>query len=106
MKRILLDECLPQKLKQHLGGDTCSTVSELQWSGKKNGELLRLAEEAGFEVFVTLDRGIVYQQNLSSRRLAIVVVRTKSSRLADLVPRVGDVLNVVATIRDGEIVVV
>jgi hypothetical protein len=60
-------------------------VPEAGFAGKKNGELLRLAVEAGFEGFVTVDQGIEYEQNLTSRKLAIVIIRAKSNRLADLV---------------------
>lgn len=58
--RVLLDECMPRKFKNQLAGHDCATVPEAGFSGKKNGELLKLAEEADFEVFVTLDRGIEY----------------------------------------------
>jgi hypothetical protein len=69
--RLLLDECIPRKLKEHLIGHECFTVPEAGFAGKKNGELLELAEQAGFNVLITLDRGIEYQQNLRSRKLAI-----------------------------------
>jgi len=49
--KLLLDECLPRKLKHHLPGHVCHTVPEAGWAGKKNGELLRLAEKSGFESF-------------------------------------------------------
>ena len=55
--RVLLDECIPRKLKHSLIDHECSTVPEAGFSGKKNGALLDLAEKAGFEVFVTMDRG-------------------------------------------------
>jgi hypothetical protein len=63
VKRILLDECIPRRLKKHLAEHDCFTVSELGLAGKKNGELLSLAEADGFQVFVTLDRGLAYEQN-------------------------------------------
>jgi hypothetical protein len=50
--KVLLDECLPRKLKNHLLGHDCSTVPEAGWAGKKNGELLSLAEKSGIEVFL------------------------------------------------------
>jgi hypothetical protein len=55
--KLLLDECLPRKFKHHLHGHECHTVPEEGWAGKKNGDLLSLAEKSGFEVFLTLDRG-------------------------------------------------
>lgn len=56
-----LDECIPRKLKAHLAEHECRTVSEAGWAGKRNGELLRLAE-GSFDVFLTLDKGVQYQQ--------------------------------------------
>ena len=84
--RLLLDECIPRKLKNSLQSHECRSVSEEGWAGKKNGELLSLAEDSGFQVFPTIDRGIEYQQNLRPRRIAVLLIRTKSNRLADLLP--------------------
>ncbi len=79
-------------------------MPELGLAGKKNGELLSLAEADGFEVFITLDRGIAYQQNLSGRNIAVMLIRAKSSRLADLISRVADILAAVAAIEPGQVV--
>lgn len=87
MKKLLLDECVPRKFKNHLPGHNCVTVPEAGLAGKKNGELLSLATRAGFEVFVTLDRGIEFEQNLSRGGISVVLIRAKSNRLADLIPR-------------------
>jgi hypothetical protein len=81
--RVLLDECIPRKLKTQLVGHNCSTVPEAGFAGKKNGELLKSAEHSGFEAFVTLDRGIEYQQNLAAYKLVVLLLRAKSSRLDD-----------------------
>ncbi len=59
--RILLDECIPRKLKFGLSGHTCKTVPEAGFAGSKNGVLLSLAENAGFEVFLTMDKGIQFE---------------------------------------------
>jgi predicted nuclease of predicted toxin-antitoxin system len=106
VKRILLDECIPRKFNRNFGEHECVTVSELGLAGKKNGELLSLAEAGGFQVFITLDRGIAYQQNLSGRRIAVVLIRTKSNRLADLIPHAVRVLEVVNTTEPGQIIYV
>ncbi len=63
---VLLDECLPRKLKDGLPGPTVSTVPEMGWAGTKNGTLLRLAE-AAFEIFITADRNVECQQNPRSQ---------------------------------------
>lgn len=86
--RVLLDENLPRRLKQHLPLDwAVGTVVECGWSGKKNGELMQLAEQ-GFDCFLTMDRGLEYQQNLAGRTVSIVLLRAPSNRLADLLPLV------------------
>ena len=102
--RVLLDECVPRKFKEHFPGHESVTVPELGLAGKKNGELLSLAEEAGFQVFITLDQGIEYEQNLMGRRIAIVLVRAKSSRLVDLVPHMAEILEKLGTIEPGQLV--
>jgi predicted nuclease of predicted toxin-antitoxin system len=97
--RILLDECMPRKLKPLLPGHDVRTVAEAGYAGKKNGELLQLAEKAGFEIFLTLDRGIEHQQNLAGRRISLVVLRTKSSRLRDVRLVLDACLTALAAIR-------
>ncbi|MGH9516905.1 MAG: DUF5615 family PIN-like protein [Terriglobales bacterium] len=90
--RVLLDECIPRKFKNHLPGHECTTVPEAGFAGKKNGELLRLADNAGFECFVTLDRGIEYEQNLANHKVVILLIRSKSSRIQDLITHVPKTL--------------
>jgi predicted nuclease of predicted toxin-antitoxin system len=102
--KLLLDECVPRKLKNHLTGIDCQTVPEAGLAGKKNGELLSLAERAGFQVFLTVDQGIEYQQNLQGRNIGIVLVRAKSSRLGDLLPHVQDILKTIESIRSGQMI--
>jgi len=102
--RVLLYECVPRKLKSSLTGHECHTVPEQGLAGKRNGELLLLAEQAGFEVFLSVDRGIEFQQNLQSRRIAVLLVRARSSRLADLLPHVREILKTLESSRPGEIV--
>ena len=103
MKKLLLDEYVPSKFKNHLPGHHCVTVPDAAWAGKKNGELLSLAEQAGFEVFVTLDRGVEFEQNLAGRRISVILVRAKSSRLADLVPHADRTLAAVESIESGQL---
>ena len=74
--RILLDENLPRKLAAHLSGYECRTVVECGWSGKKNGELSGLADPQ-FDALLTLDKNLPYQQNLSTKRIAVLIVRAR-----------------------------
>src|ERR1035438_47510 len=101
--RVLLDECLPRKLKNHLPGHECCTVPEAALAGKKNGELLLLAEKSGFEIFLTLDRGMEYQQNLKGRVITVILIDAKSSQLADLLPRMPSVLDALRSVQPGQL---
>ncbi len=102
--RLLLDECLPRRLKNHLPGIECQTVPEAGLAGKKNGELLSRAEQTGFQAFLTIDQGIEYQQDLQGRKIAVVVIRTKSSRLDDLLPHTRDILKTLDSIQSGQLI--
>jgi predicted nuclease of predicted toxin-antitoxin system len=103
--RILIDECVPRKLKLDLtaAGHECLTVPEAGLAGRKNGELLQLAEP-GFEVFLTIDKGLRYQQNITGRNIAILIIRAKSNRIAGVRSHVANCLMALQTIKRGEIV--
>lgn len=103
--KILLDECVPRPFKFSLATPEhpCTTVPEAGFAGKTNGELLKLAE-AAFDVFVTLDKGVEFQQNLASRRIAILLMRARSNRLSDLLPLVTDCHDAIAQIKPGQVV--
>jgi hypothetical protein len=79
-------------------------VPEAGWAGKKNGELLTLAENADFQVFVSLDQGIEFQQNLTGRNIAVILLRAKSNRLADLMPLAAKILTSLSSIEPGLLV--
>lgn len=100
---MLLDECIPRKLKRSFSSHDSIAVAEAGWAGKKNGELLSLAEQSGFQVFISVDRGLEYQQSLQSRTIAIVLIRTKSNRLADVSSLLPEVLKVLETIQPGQL---
>ena len=78
-----------------------STVPEMGWAGKKNGELLRLAEKS-FDLFITADLNLSYQQNLSLSTLAVVALAAPTNRLDDLLPLIPQVLALLDRIRPGE----
>jgi predicted nuclease of predicted toxin-antitoxin system len=85
--KILIDECLPAALKENLIslGHECQTVREAGFEPKKNGELLNLAE-GRWDVLLTSDRNIKYQQNMAGRNVSILILCAKSNRMKDLVP--------------------
>lgn len=82
----------------------CRTVPEAGLAGKRNGELISLAEELGYEIFLTMDKGVEYEQNLQHRKLAIIILRAKSNRLADLLPVLPDCLAQIESIKPGQLV--
>jgi predicted nuclease of predicted toxin-antitoxin system len=81
--RILLDECLPKKLKRDFKNHEVTTVPEMGWAGKKNSELLLLAEDH-FDIFITTDQNLQYQQNLKGRIISIFVLKARDSRYETL----------------------
>jgi len=95
---VLIDECLPRYLKDVLSGVSASTVQEAGWSSVKNGPLLNLAEET-FDVFLTADQNLRYQQNLVARRIAIIVL--PSNRLPVAKACVAELKEVLQRIQSG-----
>ena len=103
--KLLLDESLPRGLKREFSGHEVSTVPECGWAGKSNGELLKLAGQ-DFDVFVTADQGIQYQQNLAGFPIAVVTLAAPSNRLADLRALVPKVLASLDGLEPGQVVVI
>jgi predicted nuclease of predicted toxin-antitoxin system len=101
--RILLDECVPRKLRGELPGHDVKTVAEMGWAGTKNGVLLQRAA-AEFEVLLTVDQGLPYQQNLAGLPFAVVIIKAPSNDINDLRPKMPKVLQVLATIQLGQVV--
>ena len=89
--RILLDESVPWRLGQHLHGHSFTSVQRRGWASIKNGKLLALAASE-FDVLLTADKGMEYQQNSETLPIAIIVVRAKSNRMEDLVLAVPAIL--------------
>jgi hypothetical protein len=102
--RVLLDECIPRKLKNEIPDHDCQTVPEAGLAGLKNGLLLSRAEAARFDLFLTLDKGVQYQQNLRGRSIAILIVRARSNRLVDLLPHLEICRSIMRSIQPGEVV--
>ncbi len=102
--RVFLDECLPLDFRHSFQGHDAHSAQWAGLKGKKNGELLRAAELAGYEVLITVDQGIPHQQNFAGRKLSIVLVRSRTNQLEDLLPLVDAILNALNTIKCGQIV--
>lgn len=101
--RVLLDEQLPRQLAPYLVGHDAVTVHQQGWAGLKNGDLLKAAETAGFQVFITADQQLPYQQNLASSALFVVVLVAASNAIEDLLPAVPDALVAMAAPRAGQV---
>jgi predicted nuclease of predicted toxin-antitoxin system len=101
--RALLDEQLPRQLATELTGHEVSTVQEQGWAGLTNGELLRRAADEGFQVLITADQNLEFQQNLSRARLGVIVLVAASNALEDLLPLVPEILAAIPNSRAGQV---
>jgi hypothetical protein len=90
--RVLLDECLDRRIARDIIGPEVRTVPQMGWAGIKNGELLKLAE-VDFDVFVTVDRNLAFQQDLGKLLIGIIVIKAVSNRYVDLEPFVPSILS-------------
>ena len=94
--KILLDESLPTKLSEFFGTEhEVLTVRDMNWLGKKNGELLQLVIENNFEVFVTADRNLLYQQNLKAITFILVIlcgINNRQETYINLIPKLLELL--------------
>ncbi len=100
--RVLLDESLPHDLAVELTGHEVQTVAGVGWAGPANGELLRRARDQ-FDVFVTMDQNLQYQQNLKAIGMPVVLIHARSSRMVDLRPRVPAILEAIPVAEPGEV---
>jgi predicted nuclease of predicted toxin-antitoxin system len=103
--RILIDECLPVALKGALTemGHDCQTVRQAGYGSKKNGELLTLAE-GRWDVLLTSDRNIKYQQNMAGRSVSIIILCAKSNRMRDLLPLMPACAQALVGVEPGHVV--
>ncbi|HEV8129637.1 MAG TPA: DUF5615 family PIN-like protein [Acidobacteriota bacterium] len=100
--RVLLDENLPVDLATELVGHEVATVTGLAWEGIRNSELLRRAE-GRFEVFVTMDRNLEFEQNISVLDLGVVLIRAPSNRMIHLRPLLSFILEALEEVQPGEL---
>jgi len=99
--KILLDECLDRRLAKEIIGHETKTVPQMKWAGIKNGELMRLAETE-FDVFITVDHNLSFQQNLPKFNIAVLVSHAKSNRLADLQPFAEEIIESLSKLEKGK----
>jgi len=101
--KVLLDECVPRKLRRELAEHDVLTVTERGWSGIKNGKLLALAE-AEFDVFLTVDQNLKYQQNLEAFDIGVILLVARSNRLKTLLPLMPEAKKALENIKAGEFI--
>lgn len=99
--KVLLDECVDWRLLREIAGHDVKTARQMGWSTIKNGELLALAAKE-FDVFVTVDRNLSFQQKLPAFDIAVIVLRANSNRLADLIPLVSGLHESILTAKRGK----
>ncbi|MEJ7847605.1 MAG: hypothetical protein WKF92_05915 [Pyrinomonadaceae bacterium] len=99
--KIIIDECVPSIVKKGLPQRQISTVQEMGWSGIQNGKLLKLVE-AQFEIFITSDKNLRYQQNLTGRKVAIILLPSNQVPVVEnLLPKIDEIIGL---IRRGELI--
>jgi hypothetical protein len=98
----LLDECVDWRLARAISGHEVQTAKQMGWLAIRNGDLLALAANA-FEIFVTVDRNLAFQQPVVSFGIAVIVLRARSNRLTDLKPLVPALLEAIAAAKPGSL---
>ena len=95
---------MPRKFRRALLAHTVRTIREMGWAGKKNGDLLALMAGQGFEVLLTVDQNLRYQQNVPASGVAVVVLVSRTNRTGDLLPLVPDLELALASVRPGDVI--
>ena len=102
--RLLIDECVDERLRLLFPDHDCQTARFANLAGMKNGQLLDAAEDAGFDVLVTVDQSIPDEQELAGRNIALVILCGPTNRLRDLEPLVPSAASALRSIGPGEVV--
>jgi hypothetical protein len=102
--RVLLDECVPRQLKRDLIGHDAEAVVDIGWSSKRNGELIQLMLAQKFDVLVTVDQNLEFQQNVRTSGLGVVVVIVRRNRLKELRPLAPAILDAIGQVRPGGVI--
>lgn len=101
--KILLDECIDWRLKFDFVGHEIFSAQDMGWLGKKNGDLMKAASDEGFQVLLTIDKNLKFQQNLKNYKLAIVILVQHRSTLTYLKPLVQKVIAILDQVKTGEV---
>lgn len=104
--RVLVDQCLPRQLAAEILGHEATTVRAQRWLGLRNGVLLRAAVDAGFEVFITNDSSIEFQQNVKRIGIAVIAIQGFRNRMQDLRPLIPQIQRHLASILRGQVITI
>ena len=102
--RLLLDECVDEGLRHHFAGHECQTCRYAGFTGLANGALLAAADQAGFEVLITVDQNMPSQISLRGRSISLLIIRARTTNFDDLLVLMPDVLKALAILKPGEAV--
>jgi hypothetical protein len=102
--RLLVDECVPRPLLRDLTEFDAHHVVDRGWSSKRNGELLKLMLADGFDVFLTVDQSIPFQQNLQASQVGVVLVSSRTNRIIELRPLLPQILDALRRISPGKLI--
>ena len=102
--RLLIDECVDERLRFLFPGQDCQTARFAKLAGLKNSRLLEAAEAAGFDILITVDQNIPDQQNLSGRKISLIILCGRTNRLRDLELLVPGAISALASIKPGDVV--
>ena len=100
--KVQLDECVDRRLSREIEGHEVRTARQMGWTAIRNGALLALAEQE-FDIFVTIDRNLAFQQHLPAFTIAVIVLRARSNRLADLLPLAPELLTAISSAQRGAV---
>jgi hypothetical protein len=103
--KILLDECIDWRYGKELTGYDVTSVPKMGWNGLKNGALLSKAQDS-FDIFITTDRNLTFQQNIPTFDIAIIILSTPSNRLQDLIRLVPKVLESLPNVKPGKATII
>lgn len=104
--RVLVDHCLPRHLAAELTGHDATTVRAQRWSGLRNGVLLRAAVDAGFDVFITNDASIEFQQNVRRIGIAVIAIVGFRNRMEDLRPLLPRIYEALTAVEPGQVITI
>lgn len=103
---MLLDECVTKKLKPYFYEHIVFTVTEMSWNGLRNGNLMSKAIEENFDILLTIDKNLAFQQNLKELELCVVILDSKTSKIENLISLASKFLSRIETLEKGKAIIV